>query len=215
MAALVAYPTEGLQSRVEWLLTQLETVVPESIAQLQTFKAQVERVALPQLEEAYTHTFDFDPDCSLDLGWHLFGEQYGRGDFLVKMRDLLTQTGLPESHELPDHLTHVLQAYGKLDWDQGHAFSKDYILPSLKKLSLGVTQKSTDYAPLVLFITAALSELYLLPLDTIPLPNMTEEEAVAAGCGTACQSSCQTSSTSQTQSAFEAMDRPPWEAPVS
>ena len=60
------------------------------------------------LEEAFTGTFDVNPACALEVGWHLFGEEYARGMFLVRMREELRKYGLAESSELPDHVSHVL-----------------------------------------------------------------------------------------------------------
>jgi len=36
-------------------------------------------------------TFDINPACALEVGWHLFGEDYMRGQFLVRMREELSK----------------------------------------------------------------------------------------------------------------------------
>ena len=72
----------------------------------------------PSRQELYVQTFEFNPACTLELGWHLFGENYERGEFLVRMRDLLRRHGIAESTELPDHLTHVLALVGRLDHEE-------------------------------------------------------------------------------------------------
>src|SRR6266568_3182701 len=59
----------------------------------------------PARQELYVQTFEFNPACTLELGWHLFGENYERGEFLVRMREQLRRHGIAESNELPDHLT--------------------------------------------------------------------------------------------------------------
>ena len=37
-----------------------------------------------QIQELYTRTFDINPVCTLEIGWHIFGEDYARGALLVK-----------------------------------------------------------------------------------------------------------------------------------
>ena len=65
-----------------------------------------------QLEELYTRTFDLNPVCTPEVGWHIYGEQYRRGRFLVQARELLKIVGVDERGELPDHLMSLLPAGG-------------------------------------------------------------------------------------------------------
>ena len=67
------------------------------------------------LEELYTRTFDINPVCSLETGWHLFGEDYNRGAFLVRMRGLLRQHGIEEGAELTDHLESALRVLSVME----------------------------------------------------------------------------------------------------
>jgi nitrate reductase assembly molybdenum cofactor insertion protein NarJ len=60
------------------------------------------------LEELYTTTFDLNPVATLEVGWHLWGEQYERGRFLADLRGLQEQLGIDSGSELPDHLTVLL-----------------------------------------------------------------------------------------------------------
>ena len=60
------------------------------------------------LEELYTTTFDLNPVASLEVGWHLWGEQYERGRFLADLRGLQDRLGIDAGCELPDHLTVLL-----------------------------------------------------------------------------------------------------------
>ena len=72
------------------------------------FGAYSEPRDLHELEETYARTFDINPACALEVGWHLFGEEYARGLFLVRLRGEMREHGVEESSELPDHITHVL-----------------------------------------------------------------------------------------------------------
>ena len=68
--------------------------VPEAAKEISAFGAFIEQHDLWEVEEAFTQTFDVNPACALDIGWHLFGEEYARGMFLVRMREELRKHGL-------------------------------------------------------------------------------------------------------------------------
>jgi len=65
--------------------------------------------APPATQERYVETFDLNPACSLDVGWHLFGDAPERGAFLSMLRDELARAGVDEHGELPDHLPALLR----------------------------------------------------------------------------------------------------------
>ena len=84
----------------------------------------------------------------LEVGWHLYGEDYHRGAFLVRMRGLLREHGVPEETELPDHLTHVLPVLGRLDDARAEALARGYVLPALVKMLDGFGEKRNPYRQL-------------------------------------------------------------------
>jgi len=90
----------------------------------------------PAMQELYIQTFEFNPACTLEIGWHLFGENYERGEFLVRMRGLLRQHGIAETTELPDHLTHVLQLIGRMEPGEAVRLVGEAVLPALEKIRL-------------------------------------------------------------------------------
>ena len=110
LASLVGYPGEQYLSNAVLCLELLAENDPEAAAPLGEFLAQTRNLSLEDLQELYAATFDLDPTCSLEVGWHLFGENYERGEFLVRMREQLRRSGIPETTELPDHLTHLAYA---------------------------------------------------------------------------------------------------------
>jgi len=79
-----------------------------------------------------------NPVSTLEIGWHLFGEQYERGEFLVNMRGRLREAGIPEIGELPDHLLHVLPLLDRLDPQDARAFADTFVLPALEKIAAGM-----------------------------------------------------------------------------
>lgn len=88
----------------------------------------------PAMQELYVQTFEFNPACTLEIGWHLFGENYERGEFLVRMREQLRRHGIAESTELPDHLTHLLLLIASMEHDEAAQLAGEFILPAIDKI---------------------------------------------------------------------------------
>lgn len=113
-----------------------------------------------ELEELYTRTFDLNPVCSLDLGWHLYAENYDRGAFLVRMRELLRRHGIPETNELPDHLPSVLKLLARMPKDEGGVLVREFVLPAVKKMTEGFAKSDNPFALLVKAVGVILREMY-------------------------------------------------------
>jgi nitrate reductase delta subunit len=88
----------------------------------------------PAGQELYVQTFEFNPACTLEIGWHLFGENYERGEFLVRMRQELRRYEIPETAELPDHLTHLLALIGRMERQDAVELAGQFLLPALAKI---------------------------------------------------------------------------------
>ncbi|MBR9976840.1 MAG: molecular chaperone TorD family protein [Bacteroidetes bacterium] len=119
-ATMLSYPAEGqdraLQRCLHFLTSHTgETHCGAALAHLQSYAEAVQPMSIEEREELYTRSFDINPAAALELGWHLYGEQYERGAFLVTMREQLRRHGIPEEGELPDHITSVLRLLGRLD----------------------------------------------------------------------------------------------------
>jgi nitrate reductase delta subunit len=110
-----------------------------------------------EMEELYTRTFDINPVSSLEVGWHLHGETYERGAFLVSMREVLRRCSIEESTELPDHLTHVLQAVGRMDPLEASEFIKKNVLKAVNKMLEGFLGQSSPYENILLAVKELLS----------------------------------------------------------
>jgi nitrate reductase molybdenum cofactor assembly chaperone len=149
MAQLLAYPeSSALVSRKATAKACAITLQNESEALAKVFQPFldfVQTAPLSDQQEAYTRTFDFNPASSLEVGWHLYGEDYARGDFLVKCRDLLADYGIPESAtELPDHLMYLLQVLAAMPPDVAQAFGSQYVARAVDKLVPGLASKRRD-----------------------------------------------------------------------
>jgi nitrate reductase molybdenum cofactor assembly chaperone len=101
----------------------------------------------PTGQESYVQTFEFNPACTLEIGWHLFGENYERGEFLVRMREQLRRYGIAESTELPDHLALLLPLIARMDQDEAARLAGEFILPALAKIRSGL--QNSPYEPVI------------------------------------------------------------------
>jgi nitrate reductase delta subunit len=145
LAGLLVYPDAGYHRRVTACRQTLADRHPEATQLMDRFAERVAPLSAEELEELYTQTFDLNPVCSLEVGWHLFGENYSRGEFLVTMRQELRRSALPESTELPDHLTHVVAAVARMEPRQADRFTITYLLPALEKMLKGLAGKDSPY----------------------------------------------------------------------
>jgi len=148
-AALLTYPEEGYRRHVESSLSLSSAECRELLVQ---FSGSIKGLQIWELQELFTRTFDMNPVCSLELGWHLFGENYERGLLLVRMREELRRFGIQESTELPDHLTHVLELLDRMDHDRAEDFTGACVLPALSKMMAAIEAKGSLYQPVLLAI---------------------------------------------------------------
>lgn len=149
-SAVLSYPGRDYRRRVEECRRALTEKHPAAAEQLRFFEATTAEQTAPQREELYIQTFDLNKLCTLDLGWHLFGEDYNRGLFLVKLRQEMQRLEIPESAELPDHVTHVLAILGRMDPAAAADFAASCVIPAVQKLREGLkAKKGNPYTAVV------------------------------------------------------------------
>lgn len=150
LVPLVSYPQTSLERTIGTVRSHLNESV--DTAYLDIFWNCIREKGLAELQEQYTQIFDMNPGTCLDLGWHLYGENYDRGAFMVKMRELLRDQGITESSELPDHLTHILAVLPNLIPEDRLAFGKIYVMPAISKILEGFGETDNPYKSLIQFI---------------------------------------------------------------
>lgn len=148
-AALFFHPGADYLERVERYRLAIAEVLPEAGDPLNAFAEAIGALDPEGIEELFTRTFELNPLCAPEVGWHLFGENYSRGEFLVWMRRELRRHGLQESSELPDHLGHVLPVLGRSDPGTSDKFARDYLLPALEKMLAGLAGKDNPFENLL------------------------------------------------------------------
>ncbi len=149
LASMVSYPDDGYAGRVATGLTVMARACPPGADRLSPYTDWVARASTAEMQELYAQTFDFDPACTLDVGWHLYGENYDRGEFLVRLRRAMRESGVTESTELPDHLSHMLALLGRVDAGQARAYVSDALLPALSKVRTALDGKNNPFDPLL------------------------------------------------------------------
>lgn len=139
-------------------------------AGLEDFAVQAESLGVTAMQELYTNTFDWNPNASLDLSWHLYGEQYARGEFLVAMREKLRSNGIDETCELPDHLTHVLALFARLEAEELERAAREYAAPAIAKLLASLEQSASPFAAPLRVVRQTLPVQAAIPVLKKELP---------------------------------------------
>jgi nitrate reductase assembly molybdenum cofactor insertion protein NarJ len=156
-AVLVKYPESNFDDLVNQARELLTVECPDAVSDLDAFAAALEGLTDGQRQELYTQTFDHCPDTALELGWHVHGENYARGTFLVAMRTLMNDLGVEESAELPDHLSHVLMCLTRMHTEQAELLYWQYLPKGLEKILAGITEPGNPYEDLIHCLRKSLS----------------------------------------------------------
>ena len=121
------------------------------------FIAAVDSLSLCELQELYTRTFDLSPVCALEIGYHLFGENYKRGVFLANLRETESPFDLGQEHQLPDYLPVLLRLLTKLDHvELRGALIVDCMIPALEKMLKTLSQGENPYRHLIAAVNESL-----------------------------------------------------------
>ncbi|MDE3197044.1 MAG: nitrate reductase molybdenum cofactor assembly chaperone [Acidobacteriota bacterium] len=144
-------------------------------AGLEELAAEAETRGCAGMQELFVGTFDWNPAASLDLSWHLYGEQYARGEFLAQMRDRLRRHGIEETAELPDHITHVLALFSRMDAEAAERFAREYAAPAVAKLAASLEQAKSPFAGPMRAVREALPARAPIPVLKTELPVLREE----------------------------------------
>lgn len=170
LARLLEYPSPTLARDAGDAEALLARQMPEAAAELVPFVAFVASHDLGECEEAYVRTFDVNPQRALEVGWQVFGEQYARGAFLVRMREMLRKAGIAEGYELPDHMAHVLRLLPRIDEEEARTLVESAVAPALRRILEDLAkQEERTYAGVLRAVCRA--------LDVAPDPAPAAQEA--------------------------------------
>jgi len=157
LAGLLDYPVADWQSRCDECKELLTAESKLFVSQFSLFASETEKFSLSELQELYTRTFDLSPVCALDIGYHLFGENYKRGVFLANLRETEAPFDLGQEHQLPDYLPVLLRLLTKLDDEElRSALIVDCMIPALEKMLKTLGEGENPYRHLIAAVRLAL-----------------------------------------------------------
>ncbi len=156
-ARLFSYPDAFCFDTGQNLSSNLSGYSAEIAEQARPFFTFLQETGLSRIEERFTYTFDLNADNCLEVGWHLYGEDYRRGRFLAAMRRNLMENHVEESLELPDHLSHCLRLIAVSSDREIQSFVREQLNPVVRKLA-GQLDAENPYQSLMVSLHAFLSD---------------------------------------------------------
>jgi len=150
LARLLEYPDEDWNTPVERWEQRLTTEGDEVPPQLVELRRKLRDLPIESLQELYTRTFDLNPVCTLDIGYHLFGENYKRGELLAGLRETEAPFELGQQNQLPDYLPVLLRLLVKLeDQELRESLIVELLIPALSKMLQSLDDANNPYRYLI------------------------------------------------------------------
>jgi nitrate reductase molybdenum cofactor assembly chaperone len=148
LSSLLEYPDGSFARTIAECAARLSAACPRAAANLERFSDAVEGLSIDRLRELYVETFDMSPDCTLDLGWHLYRDAYERGALLASLREELQRARIREGDELPDHLPHLLKLLERLERPRAEELRR-LLEPAIERLETALAERNSPYVYLV------------------------------------------------------------------
>lgn len=157
LAGLLEYPGDDWRERIEAGRQSVMAGNHELLSLYEEFCQRMDDFTLFALQELYTQTFDLNPACVLEVGHHLFGEDYRRGLFLAHLRATESPYTLGQAQQLPDYLPVLLRLLPKLnDCELHHDLLAICLLPALGKMTAALQSSNNPYCPLISLVREVL-----------------------------------------------------------
>jgi len=164
---LYGYPKADRAVVAQTALTTISRENAEATEMLRPLVAFLTDSPLAECEELYVRTFELNPVCALEIGWQLYGEQYARGAFLVRARELMREVGVPENTELPDHLPNILRVLARLRSPSVEKLAAKFTAPAVRGMVEKLSDRPDDPYRGLLAATTKLIEGYF-PAAALP-----------------------------------------------
>lgn len=132
-ADILDYPEHPIVESVDDCVAELAVHAPAACVHLADFRDAVAQKNLGQIQELYTNAFDLRPECTPNLGYHLFGDDGRRGLFLAELKGRMEARGIPLGIELPDHIALILR-YLDLVEEERPPVIEDCLLPAVTRM---------------------------------------------------------------------------------
>lgn len=148
-AELLSYPDEQRARLVPGWIAALCAADAELESDLRALERYLSERGESELEELFVRTFENNAERALELGWHLYGQNYSRGSFMARMRGLLREHGIVEGVELPDHASHVLRLMAHCREELTAAMASQVVHPALERIAQGFKDAGNPYAAVI------------------------------------------------------------------
>lgn len=111
ISLLLQYPDEELLGRLDELSSIVNQACSNEIRQaIQVFLEDLGRLTLIQAQERYTAQFDMDPATTLNVTYHIHGDNEKRAAVLARLQHGYDMAGWERiTGELPDYLPMMLE----------------------------------------------------------------------------------------------------------
>jgi nitrate reductase delta subunit len=157
LANLLEYPDDDWGVRLELDRQRINQESAGLATQFLEFCKKTEHFSVSTLQEKYTQTFDLNPVCTLEVGYHLFGENYKRGLFLANLRATEAPYELGQMNQLPDYLPVLLRLLNRLtDTELRSALIRECLIPAADKMVAALSEAGNPYSDLLSIVSSAL-----------------------------------------------------------
>jgi nitrate reductase molybdenum cofactor assembly chaperone NarJ/NarW len=175
IAACLEYPSEETprQARLVAEMLHAQEGLTDGGATAATALADEIESALPgEPEERYTTLFDLKPVCTMNLGYHLFGDTYQRGAFLAELAGELLRRNVEYSQDLPDFLPTLLRLLTQLDdLEDQRLLVYAILIPALDAVNQALKESPGPWPDLLRELPALLSTLVPIGDAMIDVPT--------------------------------------------
>jgi nitrate reductase delta subunit len=111
LSVLLCYPDDDYLSQIKEMEAIAADMPPDEFKNsIQAFLDYIKTQSAVQLREIYTAAFDVRPATTMNLTYHIWGDNEKRADMLTQLQQVYQDAGFERiSGELPDHLPLLLE----------------------------------------------------------------------------------------------------------
>ncbi len=134
-ADILDYPGPATTAQVLHCISELAADHSEASEFMTKSQAEWAPMTLGELQELYTSTFELRPDCTPNLGYHLFGNDARRNMFMAQLKKRMETHNVAMGSELPDHLSLILRLLERQDSEEErNALIEDCLVPAISRM---------------------------------------------------------------------------------
>jgi nitrate reductase delta subunit len=158
-ALLLDYPTKQILAMLDELHAAVRSLPAPAGPALLSFVEHARQTPPTELAAYYVETFDLRRRNCLHLSYYAFGDTRKRGMALLRFKHAYRAAGAElGDHELPDHLTVVLEFAATVDPVAGRRLLMEY-RPVVELLRLSLQDSESPYRAVLDAVCSTLPEL--------------------------------------------------------